>query len=250
MKLHRSIAFLGSLLAAAASLPAASADGSISAAERNRAPSLSGIGVAELEARVAQGDLRAQAELGARYGRGDGVPQDVEKAVRLLTEAAERNDPDALYWLGTAYTNGVGVPKNEAQAVLLYERAAAQGHAEAQYVLAVMISTGQGGISPNWAAAIPFFWKSADQGFPLAEFMMGYAYQQGQGVDRNPEIAAYWYRRTHARLPNQRARYNLGLMIARGQVARQPGDPEPAPVQAELTQPVSSAPVSSATENP
>lgn len=203
----------------------AAASDSISAAERDRPPSLEEVSIAELEARMSRGDLRAQAELGARYGRGDGVPQDLAKAIALLKEAADQNEPDGLYWLGTAYTNGIGVPKNESQAALLYEKAAQQGHAEAQYVFGVLIGTGQAGFSPSWAGAIPYLWKSADQGFQLAEITLGDAYRNGLGVDANPQIAAYWYRRAISRSPSRLAQANLAVMIAQGTIEWQTGDP-------------------------
>ncbi len=206
----------------------------ISAAERNRPSSMGTMTIAELEARVAQGDLRAQAELGARYGRGDGVETDVPKAIALLQDAAGKNDPDAQHWLGTAYSAGVGVEKNAVQAAQLYEKAALQGHPEAQYMMGVLISEGQAGFSPSWPGAFAYFWRSADQGFPPAEFMMGYIYQEGKGVDANPQIAAYWYRRTVGRAPNPRAAFNLAALIGQGLVEWKPSDPvEPLPADNE-----------------
>ncbi len=191
------------------------------------APALQDLTIAELEARMAKGDLRAQAELGARYGRGDGVPSDVPKAIALLKDAAAKNEPDAMHWLATAYTNGVGVEKSATQAALLYEQAALKGHRESQYTLGVMISTGQAGFAADWKAAIPYFRRSAEQKLPMAEFMMGYAYQQGYGVETNPETAASWYRRALSRGPHINAQFNLARMIGQNLVKALPGDPDP-----------------------
>jgi len=201
------------------------ADETISVAEQKLPPSLADLTTAELQSRMAAGDLRAQAELGARYGRGDGVAVDVAKAITLLREAADKNDPDAQHWLGTAYATGTGVPKNEAQAALWYEKAALQGHGEAQYMMGVLISNGQAGFSQSWAGAFPYFWRSAERGVAQAELMLGVIYHLGHGVDANPEIAAYWYRRTNNRMRNLRAQFNLGLLIAQGRVAPMDGDP-------------------------
>lgn len=196
-------------------------------AENIEAQALQKLTIAELEARMAKGDLRAQAELGARYGRGDGVEADIPKAITLLKDAAAKDEPDAIHWLATAYTNGVGVEKNATQAALLYEQAALKGHRESQYIMGVMISTGQAGFSPDWRAAIPYFLKSAEQKLSVAEFMMGYAYQLGHGVVADPETAAYWYRRTLSRGPHINAQYNLAKMLGDGLVKAVPGDPEP-----------------------
>jgi len=202
-------------------------------ADTAAAPAVQALTIAELEARMAKGDLRAQAELGARYGRGDGVPSDVPKAIALLKDAAAKNEPDAMHWLATAYTNGVGVEKNETQAALLYEQAALKGHRESQYMMGVMISTGQAGFSADWKAAIPYFRKSADQNLPVAEFMMGYAHQMGNGVKTDPEAAAYWYRRTLSRGPHIHAQANLAIMLGQDLIKPVPGDPEPLRVPTE-----------------
>lgn len=219
------------LLAALAALPLSSGlaadtdSSSLSAAELHLPPSIEDMAIADLEARIAQGDLRAQAELAARYGRGDGVAADVPRAISLLQDGAARNDPDAQYWLGTAYAAGTGVAKNDVQAALLYEKAALQGHRGAQYMMGILISGGQAGFSESWSGALPYFWKAADQGYPPAEFMLGYIYQEGKAVDVNPQIAAYWYRRTISRAPNPKAAFNLARMIGQGSVAWLPTDP-------------------------
>lgn len=219
----------------------------ISAAERQQPPSLEKLTIRELEDRMAQGDLRAQAELGARYGRGQDVPADVPKALALLKDAAAKNNPEAEHWLASAYANGVGVEKNESEAALLYERAALQGHRESQYLMGVMISTGQAGFAQSWSGAFPYFWKAADQGLSFAEFSLGYIYQQGLGTDVNPQIAAYWYRRALSRGPSTNAAFNLALMVGQGLIAWQPGDPfEKPPEKSKGTaqDPAATAPLS------
>lgn len=201
---------------------AAPQDSNMSAAERSNAEVMSSLGIAQLRQRASDGDARAMSELGARLGRGDGVPQDIAEAIKLLTSAAEKNDPDGLYYLGTAYANGAGVEKESARAQQLFDKAAALGHAESQYLVGMRLSSGP---APDWKAAVPYFWRSADQGLPGAEFMMGYIHHMGYGVDKNPETAAYWYRRTINRTPNPRATVNLRRLIDAGAVQWQAGDP-------------------------
>lgn len=182
--------------------------------------------MAELEQRIAAGDTKAKAELGARYGRGEGVEQDLDKAIEILRETAATGEPEAEFFLGTAYYSGLGVPHSEAEAVMWFEKAAAKGHAAAQYWLAVLIKEGRGGISPSWSAAVPLLWESAMQGHGDAEFLLGYAYQTGAGVEKNVEAAAYWYRRNLSKAYNNRSHFNLALMINQGEVEWRPGDPE------------------------
>ena len=197
----------------------------------------------ELERRVAAGDIKAQTELGARYGQGYGVAQDIPKAISLLSAAAAKNDPDAQYFLGTAYSSGLGVPYNEAQAFTLYEQAAAQGNAPANFMVATSIIYGKGGIAPSWSGGMKYLWASAVKGYPPAMVLLGAAYQDGAGVDANPRAAAYWYRRTLSYLQDVRAIYNLRALINGQSVAWEPGDPGE-PATAMLTN-QSAAPVDS-----
>jgi TPR repeat protein len=181
----------------------------------------------ELQRRIAAGDTKALAELGSRYGTGNGVEKDYAKAIEVLRAAADKGEADAQFYIGTAYANGLGVPRDETLAVLWFELAAKQKHPAACYWLAVRIANGIGGISPNWEAAVPYLWTSAVSGYIPAEFLLGYAYQTGSGVDKNSQAAAYWYRRTLSREYNVRTHYNLRLLIERGEVEVQPGDPPP-----------------------
>jgi TPR repeat protein len=181
--------------------------------------------VVELERRVSAGDMKAQAELGARYGSGQGVKQDLPKAITLLQAAAAKNDPDAQFFLGTAYATGLGVPQNDAQSVMLYEEAADQGQPAANYALANMIIAGKGGISPSWSGALHNLWNAAAKGYPLAMIQIGQLYQDGKGTDRNPRAAAYWYRRALQLIPDVRTIYNLRVLIERREIEWEPGDP-------------------------
>ncbi len=208
-----------------ASLNPASTSQSAGSAQKSE-ESLTKLSISELEQRVAKGDSLAKAELGARYGKGEGVEQNLDKAIELLREAAATGEAEAEFFLGTAYYSGLGVPLSEAEAVLWFEKAAAKGHAAAQYWLAVLIKEGRGGISPSWSAAVHLLWESAMQGYGDAEFLLGYAYQTGSGVEKNPEAAAYWYRRNLSKAYNNRSHFNLALMINEGEVEWRPGDPE------------------------
>ena len=224
------VIFCGAILASCLEGVNASAAETRSAAELAQNTSVRSLSLEDLERRVAGGDLSAQAELGARYGRGDGVPQNISKALELIRAAAEKNNPDGAYYLGLSYATGTGVPRNEAQAVLFFETAANQGQPAAQFMLGSMISQGKGGIEANWPSAISYFWHAADSGYQPAEFALGYAYQMGYGTPRNAKAAAYWYRRADSRSPHRGAEDNLLKLIESGEVDRQPGDPEPKPV--------------------
>ena len=181
--------------------------------------------LAELERRAAGGDMKAQAEMGARYGSGQGVKQDIPKAIELLKAAVAKNDADAQFFLGTAYSNGLGVPQSDAQAVILYGDSAEQGNPAAELALANALIAGRGGLSPDIHAGLRYMWDSAAKGYPPAMIQMGQYFHDGKGVDPNPRAAAYWYRRALQLYPDVRTIFNLRLLIERRQVVWEPGDP-------------------------
>jgi TPR repeat protein len=196
----------------------------LDSAKSSGLPGLSDLPLIEVERRVAEGDVKALVELGTRYGAGNGVEQNADRALGYLRAAAAKNDPDAQFAIGTAFSTGRGVEYNEVAAIEWYQRAAAQGHPAAQYWLAVRIINGVGGISPTWSGAIPYLWGAAVKGYPDAEFMLGYAYHTGNGVPPNPRAAAYWYRRNIGHADNPRAQLNLGYLIRQGKVNWEEGD--------------------------
>jgi TPR repeat protein len=79
-----------------------------------------------------QGNAILQAQIGAMYANGQGVPQDYGKAVAWLRKAAEQGEANGQSALGVIYTYGRGVPQNDAQAVAWLRKGAAQGNSLAQ----------------------------------------------------------------------------------------------------------------------
>ena len=86
-----------------------------------------------LEKKVEEGeDAEAFGMLGLAYLKGNNVKQDVEKGMKLISQAAERGDKIAMYNLATIYETGeYGVEKDVQKAKLLFERCANEGDADA-----------------------------------------------------------------------------------------------------------------------
>ena len=80
-----------------------------------------------LETRAEQGAAEAQADLGARYLLGDGVPRDPEEALRWYRMAAEQGYAPAQATLGDLYLNGEAVSQDDGEATRWYRMAAEQG---------------------------------------------------------------------------------------------------------------------------
>ena len=189
--------------------------------------------VAELDARAAKGDLKAMAELGARYARGAGVTVDLPKAISLFERAANKNEANAAYYLGTAYYGGLGVKNDPKKAAHWFGNAAEQGHAGAQYSLGVMMAAGQGGLKADPSRAAAYILKSAEQGYFPAAFRMAQLHIAGLGAARDTEQAAHWYRRVLKTGEHQPSAVGLITLIETKEAKWQPGDPgaPPAPVE-------------------
>lgn len=185
--------------------------------------------VAQLDARAAAGDLKAQAELGARYARGAGTEVDLQKAVSLFEAASRKNEANAQYYLGTAYLTGTGVKQDPAQAARWFKKAAAKGHAGAQYSLGVMMAGGEGGLKADPKSAAAHVLKSAEQGFIPAAFRMAQLHIAGMGVPRDTERAADWYRRILKTQSHNPSFAGLTVLIETREAKWQPGDPTSPP---------------------
>ncbi len=79
-----------------------------------------------------------------------------------------------------------------AEAVKWYRKAADQGNAEAQNNLAVMYANGQG-VPQDYAEAVKWFRKAAGQGFPRAQHDLAVMYANGQGVPQDYAEAYKWF---------------------------------------------------------
>ena len=117
--------------------------------------------------------------------------------------------------VGLKYSQGEGVPQNYAKAMKWFRKAADQGHAEAQFKLGNMYYLSQG--TPlDYVEAAKWLQKAADQGHAAAAYNMGALYDKGQGVPQDYGKAAEYYRKAaDNRVPE--ALFNLGTMYALGQ---------------------------------
>ena len=94
------------------------------------------------------------------------------------------------------------MPQDYAAAVSWYRKAADQGNADAQYNLGVMYDQGQG-VPQDYAAAVSWFRKAADQGYAHAQFNLGLMYDEGQGVPQDYAQAHMWFNLAAANLPER-----------------------------------------------
>ena len=148
------------------------------------------------EKAAAQGQRIAQYNLGVLYDEGRGVSQDYHLAAQWYRKAAQQGFISAQYNLGNLYRDGKGVPQNAYIARDWQEKAAAQGDRDAMYALGSLYRQGALSISGDGQHALAFYWleQAAMRGHPQAQAELAGLYARGEGVARDPAIAAKWQR--------------------------------------------------------
>ncbi len=122
---------------------------------------------------------------------------DYAVAVAIWTPFATAGDADALFNLGQAYKLGRGVPVDAAQARDYYRRAATKGHLPAQANLGIALF--QAGEKPE---AIKWLKLAADRGEARAQYVLGIAAFNGDGIGRSGSLGyAYLLRAQASGLP-------------------------------------------------
>ena len=110
-----------------------------------------------------------------------------------------------------------GKTQDYAEAVKWWRKAADQGDAEAQLSLGICYKNGQG-VTQDYAEAVKWYRKAADQGHAWAQNNLGVCYYNGQGVTKDLDKAKELWRKAAAK-GNQFAKNNLKKYFNENQVA-------------------------------
>ena len=92
---------------------------------------------------------------------------------------------------------------------------AEQGNTLAQFSLGWLYEDGRG-VTQNHKEAVKWYRKAAEQGYEDAQFNLGLMYSQGKGVLQDYKEAVKWYRKA-AEQGFEDAQFNLGVMYMNGQ---------------------------------
>ncbi len=131
-------------------------------------------------------------ELGETYASGAIVPADETKALSYYEQAASYGNAESMRRAGLAYIAGRGAKKDTAKGVALLERAAAAGSGVAMYNLAMLYRFPPAGQNADSAASLRWLEKAAGAQQADAQFLLGNAYANGQGVPKDNAKARYW----------------------------------------------------------
>jgi TonB family protein len=112
-----------------------------------------------------------------------------------------------------------------AQALAWFGKAAEQGNAPAQINVGSMFANGMGGVSVDFRQAVAWYSKAAEQGNPQAQTDLGFMLADGRGISLDYKQAAFWYRKA-ADQGYAPAETYLGMMYADGRGV--PQDPKQA----------------------
>lgn len=133
---------------------------------------------AKLEPLAKKGNGNARMYLYSMYENGYGVEKDQGRAEDYLIRSFEwllnnaDKDGEAARLLGWTYYNGKGVKKSEAQAARWYRKAADQNKAIAQRLLGWMYQYGEGGLEQSDSGAVELYKKAAEQNDAAAQRLL------------------------------------------------------------------------------
>jgi len=154
---------------------------------------------------------QAYYHLSTIYERGipNLIIRDFKYAIQLLEKAASLGHIKSQYKLGMCYQHGeLGVEVDAKTSMKYFGMAAAKGHGDSMFELAGWYLTGSevsyAGdgenksevayiIEPSNETAFQWTRKAAERNLPKAEFAIGYFYDNGIGINKDPEEAMKWY---------------------------------------------------------
>jgi hypothetical protein len=152
------------------------------------------------QALAAQGDAKAQYNLGLMYASGEGVAADQQQALKWFRQAAEQGLAEAQYRLGVIYFRNDIVPIDYEEAIQWYRRAAEQGHAQSQLNLGV-IYFGGAVVPQDYTEAVRWYERAAAQGNTEAQYNLGNMYLRADGVPQDLARGHVWVQLSTLGLP-------------------------------------------------
>jgi TPR repeat protein len=161
--------------------------------------------------RAAQQDhVKSLISLGFMCLQGRGGLQDEVEAANLYKRAALKGDAHGYFCLGALYEKGRGVPLNLQEAISNFSKAAFLWHTESKVSLGRILQR-----QKAYHKAVFWYVEAARQGHPLAHYLLGGMYLQGQGVPQDTYQAARLYELA-AEKGEWRGANKLGLLYEEG----------------------------------
>jgi TPR repeat protein len=146
------------------------------------------------------GDAVAEYEVGRSMLGPTPTDYEVAAAMPWFRRSAEQGYASAEYIYGDMFREGRW--KNPQQLVYWWTKAAEQGEVRAQLWLGVFYEHGQNGVERDYLQAFKWLSMAAKQGQPDGQVTLGQMYEDGEGIPQDYLLAAYWYRKAGAYVPD------------------------------------------------
>jgi len=146
------------------------------------------------------------------YENGQGVRQNIEKALQLYYQAAQAGDLRSAVELGSLYYSGEKFARNVPLARQWFEYAAKFGNPVALYNLGIMYANGSG-VPVDNKTAFNYFKQAANQGYSLAQREVGLMLYEGKGAPQDYDLALRYLVRA-ANQGDVDAQMNLGKLLS------------------------------------
>jgi len=162
-----------------------------------------------------QGNPDAQTSLAFMHQKEQGCQKDETKVLALYTKAAEAKQPYALFNLAILYTSGTGgVAHDQFKAYELFMEAAIREVPPAMYEVALMLERGLGCLQ-NFSEAAFWYEEGAKRGHLESFNNLGVLYKDGHGVPLDEKRCFICFKKAaEGGLPERL--YNLGLLYDQG----------------------------------
>ena len=121
---------------------------------------------------------------------GKETPQPVQNAP--LSPSPSVPPPQPLPQQPAENADDLYARSDYAKALEKYQQTAEQGDRRTQYLVGYMYQNGQG-VPPDYGRALSWYRRAAGQGDAAAESQIGFLYLNGLGVPRDPVVAGDWF---------------------------------------------------------
>lgn len=156
--------------------------------------------------RIAEQDTSQISSIGFIYLRADSLPDNINKAINLLSVAFLNGHTDDAIIIGLLYYKGDQVQKDIGKAIRYFKLAANKGNIDAMLWLSEAYSGIDNDKSNEW------YKKVAENDYPEVQFELALRYLQGINIKESKLQAAYWFERASEN-NHPGAKFYLGTML-------------------------------------
>jgi len=142
------------------------------------------------------GNIYAKSNISNEYDKALNYlwKKEYKSAKKIFENLSSKGDVKSTFRLANMYEFGLGVKVDNYISHELYLKAARKNHIVSQYIVAMHYFRGRGTVS-DFSKTLFWLKKAAKLGNKKAAYNLGYFYEAGIGVKKNPHLAKYWYKK-------------------------------------------------------